>query len=225
MEDRNALKIKKFELRLTETLRWFYPSPWYDEDYADMPFCLPIYDKEKISHYLENQYFKKIYDVCFLELSDYSSEEIKNMIRENKYNINGPDPEDLVCEIKKLKDIGEYECYYHESGEEISVETDKIRGTMVFLALLLASVDEEFYEEQISMVADLACIFEFTEDMMLDWTNAVKYFLDGNKFCANMKLEFKTLEANLFFKGIGEGDLIKAHKETFEGLLSIFSQK
>ena len=66
--------------------------------------------------------------------------------------------------------------------------------------LLTAAVNDDFYSNEINMVSDLAYMLAFTEDMMSDWVESVKYLLDGNRFSETMPLEFKTPEANLFFK-------------------------
>ena len=57
-----------------------------------------------------------------------------------------------------------------------------------------------FDKNEVNMISDLAVMFDFTEDMLKDWIKAVKYLLDGNMFSEDMPLEFKTAEANKFFK-------------------------
>lgn len=89
---------------------------------------------------------------------------------------------------------------YHASEEKVDFDSYKIRGGMIFWALLLAAVNDDFYSNEINMISDLAYMLGFTEDMMSDWVAAVKYLLDCNRFSETMPLEFKTPEANKFFK-------------------------
>ena len=66
----------------------------------------------------------------------------------------------------------------------------------------MAAIDDEFYNNEINMISDLAYLLGYTEAMMNDWIKAVKYLLDGNMLSCDMLLEFKTTEANKFFKGV-----------------------
>lgn len=226
MENLNEVKLMKFEFIVKESMNWLImPMGEWKVDlermgveryYPNMPFCLPIYDKEKFLKYLDNQYFRKIYDICFFDFSKYTSYGLNSAIKDCIL-----EPGVLAQEIRKLKNMSKCECPFPDPDwcwcDNVEYETSKIRGGIIFLGLLLAAVNEDFYNEQISMVSDLACMLEFTEEMMSDWITAVKYLLDGNKFCENMKLEFKTLEANLFFKHVGNSEAHVGNSETFEG--------
>ena len=64
----------------------------------------------------------------------------------------------------------------------------------------MAAVDERFYENEMNMLSDMAYQLNFTERQMNDWLKAVKYLLGGNMFSSDMPVEFKTAEANKFFK-------------------------
>lgn len=197
MENVSEVKLAKFEIMLKEASYWFYSYsiPLFGTYYPNMPFCLPLSEKESISKYLENPYFKKVYNTCFLEAP------IMGIENPNTNNINGPEPNSLVYEIRKLKNTEEYNCYLHGSlGNYNNFKAYQIRGGMIFLALLLAAVNDDFYSNEINMVSDLAYMLGFSEDMMSDWIGAVKYLLDGNMFSKDMPIEFKTPEANLFFK-------------------------
>lgn len=199
MENVSEVKLAKFEIMLKETCYWFYTSPnsrniigmIKSTGYAIMPFCLPIIDNRKVNNYLKNPYIKQIYDVCFSPDSE----------------ITGPQVSELGQVMSNLKKDEFCACYTlmsslysGKSRDKIGYESYKIRGGMIFWALLLAAIDESFYNNEISMVSDLAYMLDFTEDMMSDWVAAVKYLLDGNRFSENISLEFKTPEANLFFK-------------------------
>lgn len=192
MENINKVKLAKFEIMLEETIKWLCPDPFYIFCYQicpSMPFYLPI-EEEKLNKYMEDPYFKKIYDVCF-------------SLPKNK-SITGPSIKDLTNEIRELKNADEYECLglFDIGLKKISYFGYGIRGCMIFIGLLLCSINDDFYNNEKGMVSDLACIFGFTEDMMADWIAGVKYFLEGNKIGKDMKIEFKTKEANKFFKWI-----------------------
>ncbi len=51
---------------------------------------------------------------------------------------------------------------------------------VVFWNLLAVMIDPDVYEKDLSKVIDVAYSFDFTEAMMKDWCNAVKYVLEGN---------------------------------------------
>lgn len=181
METVNEVKLTKFEMIVRETCKWLYP---YESHFVELPFYLPVLDSSKIKKYLENAYIKKIYTICF-----------------NKRNSElGPEVQYLrskIEEIKKVQTLCRVSGYY--SGE-YTIPCYKIRGGLIFWALVLVAIDEEFYKNEVNMIADLAYMLDFNEDMMADWIQAVKYLLDGNMFNENMNIDFKTAEAKLFFK-------------------------
>lgn len=186
----NEVKVNKFRMVIEETHRWlFLTSMGRIEGVALLPFYLPIIDKNKLEQYLKNVYFKSIYDTCFS--------------REEYLEKSGPRGVVLKEAIQQLR--------YSEAYDHYAIMTrtipfysnfpcNKIRGGMIFWALVLAAIDEEFYRNEVNMIADLACMLGFNEDMMADWIKAVKYLLDGNMFNKNMDIDFKTDEAKLFFK-------------------------
>ncbi len=191
MENVSEVKLAKFEIMIEETSKWFYSyqMPLFGVGYALMPFYLPIMDEKKVNRYLENKYFKKIYDLCYEKDDSYFNPLV------------GPRSDSLVNDIKYLRSaevINSKLRIFGSSSHEF--KGYQIRGGMIFLALLLAAVNDDFYSNEINMISDLAYMLGFTEDMMSDWVAAVKYLLDGNRFSETMPLEFKTPEANKFFK-------------------------
>ena len=64
-----------------------------------------------------------------------------------------------------------------------------IRFSFVLWLLFLCAVEEKFYDNELNVVSDLACIFKFSPDMIADWINFVKYSLTGSK-----NFEFKQEE-------------------------------
>lgn len=199
MEIASDIKLAKFEIMLKKTCQWLYPAnfgifqwggdPKYQGKFALLPFYLPITNKDKIDAYLGNMYFSKVYDICFL----------------NNRSKLGPQGRDLVARIKEIQESDEIHLELLEwTIMKSTFSGYQIRGGIVFWALVLAAIDEEFYENEISMIADLAYLLKFNEAMMADWIKAVKYLLDGNMFSKNMNIDFKTKEANLFFKHIGK---------------------
>lgn len=189
MENVSDVKLAKFKIRLEELEKNFCVTTssalvrkWY------MPFCLPITDRNNLAKYLKNPYIKAIHDVFFC-----------NTLRGNSAD---PDLAELTTEFKKLKFDNTYTCWTDGFlGEVVKVETSNVKGMMMFLALLLLTVDDDFYKNEINMVADLAEAMDFDEQMMNDWITAVKFWLDGNDLKSN-DIKFKTSEAMSFFKRI-----------------------
>ena len=188
MENVSDVKLAKFEIQLNEAFKAFFTLGYAPA----MPFALPIMKKDKIDNYLKNPYIKIIYDRWFSGLL--------------VGDITGPNYQDLLEELDKLKNNSEYTCYACAMERmniweyESEFQVYQVKGALIFLGLLMTSIDEDFYKNEINMIADLASIFGFTEDMLKDWSAAVKYFLDGNKFSNNIPINFSSSLANLFFK-------------------------
>ena len=58
------------------------------------------------------------------------------------------------------------------------------------------SVDNENYNNNLSVVSDVAFILDFDEDMLKDWITAVKGVLSGKKL---PELDYKTKAGKEFF--------------------------
>lgn len=71
---------------------------------------------------------------------------------------------------------------------------------LIFWWLVALALDNELYDKYLDYVVDASDIFGFTEDMISDWCNAVVYWLNGNDIDNNCNLNFKSDEANKFFK-------------------------
>lgn len=190
METVNEVKLAKFEMVIRETCMWLYPYGRDSSSFVLLPFYLPILDQSRVDKYLENAYLEKVYSVCFVP------------------NVSklGPEVQVLRSMIENIKQkffncMESKHLYY---SNHITCEGYKIRGGLIFWALVLAAIDEDFYKNEVNMIADLAYMLEFNEDMMADWIKAVKYLLDGNMFTENMDIDFKTDEAKLFFRHEGE---------------------
>lgn len=205
MEDVSEVKLAKFEIMLKEASKWLYGyrGNYSKDGYVTMPFYFPLTDKNRLQKYRQNVYFTKIYDVCFnkVKYGDVfgpNLNEISNIITEIR---NSQTLEINVIGGKVDTDIGNALLIgFGPKSNCTEVETYKLRGGIIFLLLLTAAVNDDFYDNEINMISDLAYMLDFTEDMMSDWVAAVKYLLDGNRFSENISLEFKTPEANLFFK-------------------------
>lgn len=192
METISDVKLAKFKIRLEELEKNFCVTAnsalvrkWH------MPFCLPITDRTKLAKYLYNPYIKAIRDVFFC----------RTLIG----NAAGPNLAELTEELKKMKLYNTYTCksssFMGIGTDEVGVETCNIKGMMMFLALLLLTIDDDFYKNEINMVSDLAEALDFNENMMTDWAAAVKFWLDGNDIKSS-DIKFKTSEAMSFFKRI-----------------------
>ncbi len=198
MENVSEVKLAKFEIMLEETGMYLLHTRdtmiEKGEGYASMPFILPISNDDDKYNYQGNCYYRSI---------------ITNAFGLSKPNLNGSNGFDwsyyqkLNAELKALRKADkDYETPTRctKYGASRWFNPIVIRNGIIFWSLLMGAVDENFYKKAINLIADLACIFEFNEDMMSDWIAAVKYLLDGNRFSEDMPLEFKTPEANLFFK-------------------------
>lgn len=74
-------------------------------------------------------------------------------------------------------------------------------GKILFWSLMIIAIDENLYNEKIDIIADMAYLFKFSEEMLEDWITGVKFILQGEKLTKdfNKKEKFKTKEAKEFF--------------------------
>lgn len=70
---------------------------------------------------------------------------------------------------------------------------------LMFWWLVILALDDSLYEKYLDYVADVADIFDFTEDMMNDWCEAVVYWLNGNEIKNGVNLNLKSTEGIKFF--------------------------
>ncbi|MCH3950731.1 MAG: hypothetical protein LKE33_07360 [Acidaminococcus sp.] len=73
------------------------------------------------------------------------------------------------------------------------------QGASLFWSLFLCAVSDEFYDNELNLVADQATAFDFTPEDVEDWITAVKYVLDNNKLSENCNLAVKGEKAKKFF--------------------------
>ncbi len=169
---------------------WLTPNE--EKHFVVMPFCIPPTDLNKAKQYSDNELIKTIYSLC-MPSPDFSMDLV---------NAKEMSASELEEEITKLN-LDEYYICYTNPWSDCNfsvVESYKIKGSLIFWGLVMAAVDERFYENEMNMLSDMAYQLNFTEDMMNDWLKAVKYLLGGNMFSSDMPVEFKTAEANKFFK-------------------------
>lgn len=188
--DQNNIKEKVLIDIVGAVSAWLTPNN--KNHFVVMPFCMPPTDLKKAKQYFDNEFIKTIYSVC---------------MPSPDFNIHLINAKELSAfefgeEIVKLNSVKHYTCFTNpwEHAVVINIESYKVKGSLVFWGLVMAAVDERFYENEMNMLSDMAYQLNFTEDMMNDWIKAVKYLLDGNMFSEDMPLEFKTAEANKFFK-------------------------
>lgn len=67
---------------------------------------------------------------------------------------------------------------------------------LLFWLIFTMAVDNENYNNNLSVVSDVAFVLDFDEDMLKDWITAVKGVLSGKKL---PELEYKTEAGKAFF--------------------------
>lgn len=67
---------------------------------------------------------------------------------------------------------------------------------IVFFSLIILAIDDDFYNERLSILTDFAYLIKFDEDMMSDWIYAVKSILSAE--IINLT-KMKTEEGKEFF--------------------------
>ena len=67
---------------------------------------------------------------------------------------------------------------------------------LMFWLIFIVSVDNENYNENLSIVSDVAYLLGFDEERLADWVAAVKGVLEGKKL---NEIEYKTKAAKEFF--------------------------
>ncbi len=72
---------------------------------------------------------------------------------------------------------------------------------ITFWNLFLCSLDDDIYNEQISLVIELAHCFQLDEHIMRDLCRGVEYVLSGKKLSPDCDLQCDTVECARFFLG------------------------
>lgn len=67
---------------------------------------------------------------------------------------------------------------------------------LLFWLIFIVSVDNENYNENLSIVSDTAYLLGFDEAKLADWITAVKGVLEGKKL---NEMKYQTEEAQSFF--------------------------
>lgn len=178
MEKDVEMKLVKFKYSVKKATQYFSRC----DSYYYMPFNLPL---KNYDEYYKNLFLAVVFDTIFFK-----------PIKGGK---SGPSIEEWDEALKLLNYDSQLLPNCNNSNTQAYLYEWK--GSIIFWALVMASIDDEFYNNEINMISDLAYLLGYTEDMMLDWLSAVKYFLNGKIFNMNIQLEFKTAEANKFFKG------------------------
>ena len=177
MEKDVEMKLVKFKYSVKKAAQYFSGG----DVYHYMPFNLPL---ENYDEYHKNLFLSVIFDTIF-------SCPIKGAL-------SGPSINEWDGALELLKD--ENVPLYRSNDFMTMLPLHYCKGSIIFWALVMTTINEDFYKNEVNMISDLAVMFDFTEDMLKDWIKAVKYLLDGNMFSEDMPLEFKTAEANKFFK-------------------------
>lgn len=174
---------------------------------VSMPFNLSL-KKERLDSYLKNIFVKEIYNANFYS-PVYGDMYGVNNIEKEKIN----EVIDFLCNSNTVccrahavignnlvsKDISGgvsgafYIIFTSFTNARLFLSTT-IRFSFVLWLLFLCAVEEKFYDNELNVVSDLACILKFSPDMIEDWINFVKYSLTGSK-----NFEFKTAEAKKVF--------------------------
>lgn len=172
--DIDDIKLTKIKIMLEDTAKYLSNSRLY----IVLPFILPV---KNIGRYYNNKVIKLIFSLFF---------------KSNDFNKNLSNSLDLM----ELRNADEYLVSADAFIGEKVVNGKTVRGLTVFWALLLLSVDDKFYENEKEMISKLAYMLNFNPEMLDDWSMAVKYLLDGNRFNEDISVAFKSKEANKFFK-------------------------
>ena len=127
------------------------------------------------------------YDNCFAQRwsrgkYDSTSDIVQLIYEKSLYN--------MVDMLDKIRDHSRRIGYKYQPYANCSYY-------LVFWLILYVSVSNESFNNNLNVVADVAYILEFTEDMLEDWTYAVKCALAGKKF---EEISLKTIQAQAFFQ-------------------------
>lgn len=182
MENVRNSQLAKFELVVRKTHEWFFGKGYRYNPLLPANLLFLSSKDEKYKKYTQNSFTKVVLNVCFYA---EDSTEYDRVL----YGLSSLEDSNITLKTHNV--------YGYSSDIFNSV---KIKQAIIFWSLFLTAVDKDFYDNELNTIADLANMLHFTEDMMEDWAKAVMYILDGNMFSEDMDIEFKTQEANAFFK-------------------------
>lgn len=129
---------------------------------------------------------------------DFNSHE-KSLFNELAASINKAIENNFAEEFyyDKNSSTNEIDCVGMEKIIEYGKRNKYEGRKILFWSLMIIAIDENLYNEKIDVVADMAYLFKFSEEMLEDWITGVKLILQGEE----LKEKFRTHEAAEFFLG------------------------
>lgn len=183
------MKIKKFEMLIRDIDEYLgYTEIWGIREVSRMT--------EEGDEIIEDM---PISPLEFLIENDGKSEYL-NLIYKNSFRKRGSHMCIWLDQIEK-QDITKFiECIrkcngcantYYNKPEQCNVPNH-----LLFWLIFIVSVDNDNYNENLSIVSDTAYLLGFDEKKLQDWIVAVKGVLEGKKL---KELKYQTEEAKTFF--------------------------
>lgn len=179
------MKLIKFKTTITDLRKKF--GQFYNYKYYNN------YNENKnplkclLGENSNNQYVQIILDNSFNK--EIFNSQIRVWFPKSNYN-------DEKITIKELIDecsTKDNEPHDHNLNRKIS----NFGGEVIFFALMTIAIDNELYNENISIISDMAYIIGFNPEMMNDWIYVVKIILEGKKI--DLK-KLNTEEGKFFFR-------------------------
>lgn len=124
-------------------------------------------------------------------LKNSFGDSLANYCKEGGFYLSNYVEGDVNLFIEKIR-----KCNKCRNGYMTNVETCSVPRHLMFWLIFIVSVDNKNYNENLSIVSDVAYLLGFDEEKLADWVVAVKGVLEGKKL---NEMEYKTEAAKKFF--------------------------
>lgn len=184
------MKLKKFEMLIRDIDEYLGSTGIVKDVYIEK-------DENTSGNNSQKNEDKRKFSPIELFIESNTKSEYLNIILKNSFRTScgcyGYDfalskyvKQDVNLFIEKIRECNK--CY-HEYKCSVPMH-------LMFWLIFIVSVDNENYNENLSIVSDVAYLLGFDEERLADWVVAVKGVLEGKKL---NEMEYKTESAKSFF--------------------------
>lgn len=177
------MKMKKFEMLIRDIDHYLGPAGIVRESRSDEQNERG-YSLSPIEFFIENN-----------GKNEYINLLLKNSFRrqyaflcQGRTSLNEYKKEDVIKVVEKIR-----ECNSCQNGR---IQYCNTPGHLMFWLIFIVSIDNENYNENLSVVSDVAYLLGFDETKLADWITAVKGVIEGKRL---NEMKYQTEDAERFF--------------------------
>lgn len=184
------MKLKKFEMLIRDIDEYLGSTGIIKDVYIEK-------DENTSGNNSQKNEDKRKFSPIELFIESNTKSEYLNIILKNSFRTSCCCP---VCDFKLRNYVKQDVNLFIEKIRKCNKCYDEYECSvpmhLMFWLIFIVSVDNENYNENLSIVSDVAYLLGFDEERLADWVVAVKGVLEGKKL---NEMEYKTESAKSFF--------------------------